>query len=184
MPEPEHYGKKVGRAFRAIARLHSDLARLFREVGQTEFKEYVALHRAVTLDVSKKDSATCWMPYFAFRYFKRSAAPDIVEGVTCILWSSRFDEPMLVFSKLRYPPGAGMNRYDVWHYLEHNHEVLCRAMGTVVPVGGHEQAKSIDGHLLAVPTYSIESRGQVNEFIQAVREASATSLLAPPPATE
>jgi hypothetical protein len=171
----DDYGKKVGQAVQAVMNLHSDIGRLFGELDKTEFKGWESIFGPiVTKNVPKDVKKHWWMPYFVFRYYRKTKESPTVEGATCYFFSGTqaLTEPQFLVSQVLYKTRDGKpvhcGEWDVLKLFQ-GHESDFEP-GKVISVAGEDESKFQSARLVVVPLYSIRDRKRVTDLIERVRQ--------------
>lgn len=177
----EDYGEKVGRAIRAVMQLHADIARLFRELDDAEYRGWDPVFGSgITKDVPKDIKKSWWMPYFMFRYYRSPEDPSLVEGVTCVFFegNAALREPMLLVSQVRYGPGRHCGQSDVLDLFPASESESESRFGETICVPPDADAHILSARSIPVRLYSILRREAVGHLVERVRrEAPANGCV-------
>jgi hypothetical protein len=177
------YGKMMGNAIKAVARMHSDTSKLLQDCDGTigKGRESVFGNNA-TRDVTSLVKAEMWMAEGVYRYYDASdKRKGLVDGITACFHDVEkhsLVEPLLIFGRIQYHLDADdairdvCKGWDLWYALIdwadpfELHQVL-------TPVPPELDADRIEWlRLIAVPLYSVKSMDDVVRLMKTVREHS------------
>ena len=170
----DDYGQKIGRAFKAILLLYSDISRLFRELDDREFSGWKSVFGSVvTKGMTKDFKQYHWMPKTVFRCYRREEQVGLIEGVTVCLLSEEKEVPVpvLITSQVQYAVANG-SEHDATNGTCGTctlTRTMCRAMESSKFLGEASMGELNGAKLIAVPVYSITSRQAVTELINRTR---------------
>jgi hypothetical protein len=171
------YGEKVALAVRAVSQLHSDTSRLLVDFDNkrlgTGWKPMFG--NVVTSGISTTITAQWWMAESVYRYYVKSSAPELAEGLLVSFFhpQQKSKEPLLVVAQIKYLVFAGSlikdvcKAWDTWNlFYEWNEQ---QALEKIISIGHQDNGRIEWANILAVPLYSIKSVEAVELLMAQVR---------------
>lgn len=173
----EDYGKKMGNAIRAVAKMHSDTSRLLQDCDGTIGKDKASVFGSyATRDLTYNVRADQWMAQGVYRYYDASTERQgLVDGIMVYFFSrGPYDhqEPLLIVGRIQYHVESGAaikgicQEWDLWYALFDWGAGL--EVNKVLTPGSPDRIEWI--RLFAVPLYSVKSMDDVVSLMKQVRK--------------
>lgn len=115
------YGKKMGQALRAVAKMHSQVSQLLSDCDSL-FPDYESVFgNTATGDLTYHVRAKYWMAEGVFRYWFQQGQP--VPGITAIFYREDQEQPLLLVGRIDYSGIDSQNLkekcspWDLWWAL-------------------------------------------------------------------
>lgn len=166
------YGKKIGQALKAIAKMHSQVSQLLLECDGL-FPRYTPVFTTATKDLTRSVHADFWMAEGVYRYWFRESSNVI--GVTAMFhpWEGELEEPLFVVGQIDYASSGSEAKeqcapWDLWYaVMEWAPKPLC--MGEAIDLLNPEEEGRIQNmKFIAVPLFQIESLDDVRSLFRKV----------------
>jgi hypothetical protein len=176
----EDYGKTMGNAIRAVAKMHSDTSRLLQDCDGTIGKDKASVFGSyATRDLTYNVRADQWMAQGVYRYYDASAeGRGLVDGIMAYFFGRgpyHHEEPLLIVGRIQYHLDGDAaikgvcQEWDLWYALFD--------WGTGFELNRVLTPESPDKNrvewikLIAAPLYSIQSMEDVVALMKRVQES-------------
>ena len=166
------YGKRIGQALKAVARMHSQVSLLLMDCDGL-FPHYTTVFSDATTDLARKVRADFWMAEGVYRYWF-GESPSVI-GVTAMFHTleGELDEPLFVVGKINYANSGSeakeqCDRWDLW-YAVMKWSPTPRCMGEAIDLlNPEEEARIQNMEFIVVPLFQIESLDDVRSLFERV----------------
>jgi len=166
------YGKKVGQALKAVAKMHSQVSQLLSDCDGL-FPDYQSVFgNTVTGGLTYHVKARFWMAEGVFRYWFKEGQPLL--GITAMFhpWEGDLEQPLLVVGYIDYSDITSQNvkeRCDGWSlwYAVMDWSPKPLGHGEVIELSEPDGMGAIQSmKLIAVPLFQIESLDDVTSLFK------------------
>jgi len=166
------YGKKMGQALKAVAKMHSQVSQLLSDCDGL-FPDYSSVFgNTVTNSLTYHVKARFWMAEGVFRYWFKEGQP--LFGVTAMFHplKGELEQPLLVVGSIGYSDLTSQNvkeRCDawlLWYAVMDWGPQPCR-LGEIIELSEPDEKSAIQSmKMIAVPLFQIESLDDVRSLFE------------------
>jgi len=179
----EDYGKKMGNAIRAVAKMHSDTSRLLQDCDGSIGKDRVSVFGSyATRDLTYGVRADQWMAQGVYRYYDASAeSRGLVDAIMAYFFSRGpydHEEPLLIVGRIQYHLDGDAvikgvcQEWDLWYALFDWGAGL--ELSRLLTPESPDKNRIEWIRLIAVPLYTVKSMDDVVNLMKQVREAQSS----------
>ena len=166
------YGKKVGQALKAVAKMHSQVSQLLSDCDAS-FPDYMSVFgNTVTGGLTYHVKARFWMAEAVFRYWFKEGQPLL--GITAMFhpWEGNLEQPLLVVGCIDYSDITSQNvkercdGWPLWHAVMDWGPQPPR-LGEIIELSEPDERGAIQSmKLIAVPLFQIENLDDVTSLFK------------------